>query len=310
MILITGGTGFIGRALIRHLADRGYSLRILLHPSKVSPNLEKGVSVEVAVCSLNDARGLRAAMKGVDTVYHLAGSEWRGVNADLLGVDIDGTKSITQAAQDANVKRIFFLSHLNVDRASAFPVFKAKAIGETFIKNSGLDYTIIRSAIVFGSQDKFTNALAAMISSIPFIFPGPGDGETLLQPIWVEDLATCLVWGLDDADTRNKVFEIGGPEYLSYKGIVNIIMEKIKKRRNWVSIPLPYLRPLSVLAEQYSHRFPISGFWLDYLTINRTCALDTVPRCFGLIPARFENRLDYLDGQNWRKQINRQLRRR
>jgi NADH dehydrogenase len=193
-ILVTGGTGFIGQALVRHLTDAGYHVRILLRASSQSPNLPRSVPVEVAVSSLADERGLRASMVGVDTVYHLAGAEWRGAYASLMEIDIQGTQNVVAAAADARVGRLFFVSHLGADRASAYPVLKAKAIAEEYIRRSGIDYTIMRAAIVYGRNDGFTTGLAQLLSSIPRFFLIPGDGESLLQPLWVEDLATCLTW--------------------------------------------------------------------------------------------------------------------
>ncbi|NIT56173.1 MAG: complex I NDUFA9 subunit family protein, partial [Aliifodinibius sp.] len=78
----------------------------------------------------------------------------------------------------------------------------------------------MRTAIVFGNNDGFTTGLAQLVSSIPTFFFVPGDGENLLQPLWVEDLATCLVWGLNDERTFNQMFEIGGPEYLTFNQVV------------------------------------------------------------------------------------------
>ena len=109
MILVTGGTGFIGRALIEHLVSLGKPVRTLLRPSQLSPKLPLGLPVEVAVCSLQDERGLQAALKGVDIIYHLAGTERLGTRADLAGVDIEGTQAIAKAAAQTNVDRIFFL---------------------------------------------------------------------------------------------------------------------------------------------------------------------------------------------------------
>ena len=137
MILVTGGTGFIGKALIRSLVESGYPVRTLIRPSSQSPDLPRGVGVEVAVSSLKDERGLRAAMVGVDTVYHLAGVERRGAYASLMEVDIQGTQAVTTAAVDAGVDRLFYISHLGADRASAFPVLKSKAIAEEHIRRSG-----------------------------------------------------------------------------------------------------------------------------------------------------------------------------
>ena len=307
MILVTGGTGFIGQALIRHLVEMGYPVRTLIRPSPKSPNLPRGVSVEVAVSSLNDARGLRAAMVGVDTIYHLASGEWLGPRASLMNIDIQGTQSVVQAAVDAGVQRIFYMSHLGADRASAYPVLKAKAIAEEFIRRSGLDYTIIRSAVVFGPNDGLTTGLARILHATPFLFLIPGDGQVLLQPIWIEDLVTCLAWSLEDPETVNRMVEIGGPEYLSFKQIVESIMETTGVRRSLVSVRPPYLRALTVVLESIFRGLPVSVYWLDYLAANRTTALDTVPRVFNLMPARFSRRLEYLKDRNWRMSLLRAL---
>ena len=299
MILVTGGTGFIGRALIRHLADAGYPLRVLLRPSSTSPAIPRGVPLEVAVSSLTDPRGLRAALVGVDTVYHLVGVERRGAYADLVAVDIQGTREVTQAAAESGVQRIFYLSHLGADRASAYPVFKAKAIAEQFVRRSGIDYTILRTALVFGPNDGFTIGLAKLIHSLPLVFMQPGDGSTLLQPLWVEDLATCLTWALDEEGTRNQLLELGGPEYLTFKTVVDMIMQSIGVHRRVINVRPPYLRGITVVLETLLPSLPVSVFWLDYLAANRTTALDTIPRTFNLLPSRFSQRLAYLQDSNW-----------
>ncbi len=295
MILVTGGTGFIGRALIRHLAENNYSVRTLIRPSSKSPTLPKGVSIDAAVSSLQDERGLRAAMVGIDTIFHLASGEWRGTQASLMEIDIQGTRSVIQAAQDAGIKHIFYISHIGADRASAYPVFKAKAIAEEFIRRSGINYTIIRSAIIFGQRDGFTTGLARLINISPFFFIIPGDGMTLLQPLWVEDLATCLTWSLENAEIINRTFEIGGPEYLTYTQILELIMKTINKKRRTINIRPPYLRTLTVFIESIFPNPPVSVYWLDYLAANRTCPLDTLPRVFNLLPSRFSHRIEYLE---------------
>lgn len=310
MILVIGGTGFIGRALIRQLTAQGKNVRILIRPSKESPHLPKGIPVEVAVCSLKDERGLRAAMKGVEIVYHLAGVESLGIRADLMGVDIQGTQAVASAAADAQIERFFYLSHLGADRASAYPVLKAKAIAESYIRQSRVPYTILRSSIVFGPYDHFTNRLGILLHLLPGIFLVPGDGNTLLQPIWVEDLVTCLIWALDNPDTRNQTISLGGPEYLSFRHILETIMPIIGIKRWLVHLSPVYLRNFTVFLETIFPGFPASGFLFDYLASNRTCSLDTIPRVFGLLPARFEQRLDFLRGQNWQQYSIRSLMRR
>lgn len=309
-ILVTGGTGFIGQALVRHLADSGHRVRILLRPSAQSPNLPRSLPVEVAVSGLNDERSLRAAMVGVDIVYHLAGAEWRGAYASLMEIDIQGTQHVVAAAVDADVERLFFVSHLGADRASAYPVFKAKAIAEEYIRRSGIDYTILRTAIVFGNNDGFTTGLAQLVSSIPRFFIVPGDGESLLQPLWVEDLATCLLWALDDPATNNQMYEIGGPEYLTFNEVVQTVIEKLGTRRRLVHLRLPYLRALTVFLENLMPQTPVSVYWLDYLATNRASNLDAIPRFFNLMPSRFSQRLAYLENREWRVRLWRNIFRR
>jgi uncharacterized protein YbjT (DUF2867 family) len=247
---------------------------------------------------------------GVDIIYHLAGAEQLGPGRGLLEVDIQGTQTVSQVAAEAGVKRMFYVSHLGADRASAYPVFKAKAIAEEHIRRSGVEYTIFRTALLYGQGDSFTSGLANLLRNLPVIFLVPEDGHTLLQPLWVEDLATCLLWALDNETTRNHVISIGGPEYLSVNVIVQLVMEAIGRRRKLVPIGPPYLRALTVILESILPGLPVSVFWLDYMATNRTCALDTIPRMFNLMPARFHQHLDHLRGRDWRLPLSQLFRRR
>ena len=300
MILITGGTGFIGNILIRHLSDNGYPIKLLIRPSDHSPNLPKGLPVEVAVASLQDERGLRAAMKGVDIVFHLASAESEGRQANLDEVDIQGTLAISRAAKQAKVNRIVYLSHLGADRASAFPLLKAKGIAEHFIRQSGIPYTIFRSAVAYGEGDHFTNNLAALLKRSPGVVLVPGGGLAQYQPIWVEDLATVLSWCLDMEGTIDETIEIGGPEYLSFIAICKLISQTIGIKRYYVSTTPILLNILTESLEILAPGFPTSVFWMDYLAASRTTNLDTLPTRFDLLPAKMSQRLGYLEGKDFR----------
>jgi NADH dehydrogenase len=179
-------------------------------------------------------------------------------------------------------------------------VLRAKAMAEGEVRASGVAFTILRAAIVFGRGDGLTTGLAQLLASNPFFFFLPGDGNVLLQPLWVEDLVTALVWALDDPNTRNQLYEVGGPEFLSFRQIVEFVMAATGQPRRLIGLPPPYLRGLTVWLDARYPRLPVSVYWLDYLAMPRTCALDTLPRQFNLMPARFSKRLAYLEQQDWR----------
>ena len=299
MILVTGATGFIGRSLIRHLFEARREVRVLIRPSPRSPRLPTGVPVEVAVVSLSDERAIRAALKDVDTIFHLAGAESQGRDANLLVVDMRGTDNLARMAVDAGVERMVYLSHLGASRSSAYPLFKAKGIAEEHIRRSGVPHTIFRSSIVFGQEDHFTTSLAYVLRASPGIFPLPGGGRSMLQPLWVEDLVNVMIWSLDNPETINHTYEIGGSEYFSLRQIVEIIMDLQHVHRWLVAVSPTTMRALTVTLESFWRNFPLSSFWLDYLAVNRTWPVDNLPRQFGLMPARFAYRLDYLKRLPW-----------
>ncbi len=251
MILVTGGTGFIGRSLVKELVSIGKPVRLLLRPSRESPRLPRGEAVDVAVSSLKDERGLRSALSGVDVIFHLAGVERQGSRSDLEGIDVDGSRVLAVVAKQAGVERIFYISHLGADRSSAYPVLKAKALAEHFFLNSGVGYTIFRSGPVFGPGDQFTTGLANLLKLAPGVFPVPGDGHSLVQPIWIDDLVACLNIALEDRAMVNQTIEIGGGEYLTFREVMEFIMQVTGMRKVLVNLQPAYLRLLTLWLEQH-----------------------------------------------------------
>ena len=303
MLLVTGGTGFIGRSVLRHLSESGVPVRTLLRPSHRSPKLPRGVATEVALAALSDRRGLRAALVGVEAVIHLAGAERHGSPAELETTDVEGTRNLVEAAADAGVRRLIYVSHLGAARSSAYPLMRAKALAEESIRQSRVPHTILRSAVVFGPGDAFTTWLAMFLAAVPFVFPLPGDGSTALQPIWVEDLATAIAWVLEDPARPSETHEIGGPEYLTFLDVARMVMKATGHQRTTLPVPPPYLRAAARLLRSLMPAPPISPLWFDYLAVSRTTELGALPRFLGLQPARMETRLDYLRGQRWGREL-------
>lgn len=294
MILVTGSTGFIGNALIRHLSGTGQKVKLLLHPSQKSPFLPKSLPIEVAVSSLSEERNLRTVLGDVDVIFHLTGSETHGTRSSLYDVEVKGTNNLCSVAKASNVKQIIYLSHIGADKASAYPLLKAKGLSEDAIINSGLDYLIIRTGLVYGVKDHFTTQIARLANKAPGILLIPDDGSALLQPVWIEDIVTCLTWSINNPELFHKTIEIGGPEFFSFKDIIRMVLSKMELKRSLVSIKPVILSRITEFLELIDKDFPTSVFWIDYLASDRICDLNSIPIHFGFKPARFLDHIDYL----------------
>jgi len=294
MILVTGGTGFIGSRFVEKLLKLREDVRILLRPSKISPDIPKNISLDVAVSSLNDEKGLRSAMQGVTSIYHFASAENSGPDPDFEGVDVGGTENLILSAKTAKVKKILFLSRVGSDKTSSYPVLRAKAIAENEIHESGLAFNILRLTDVYGKNDHFSENFAAGIRYAPILMPIPA-GETVLQPLWVEDLISILVLIHEQEKFPNKIYEIGGGEFFTLPDTLKLISRIIGKKRILLPTAPAYLRLYNLWFKQYRSAFPLSTKWLDLLAIDRTCPLDSMPRNFEILPARFSYHLDYLE---------------
>ncbi len=294
MILVTGGTGFIGSRVILRLVQSQLPLKVLLRPQKIITKLPHDLALDAAVSSLKDQRSLRAVLSGVKTVLHFASAENEKPHPNFEDVDVIGTETLIKASVDAGVEKILFLSRVGADNNSIYPILKAKALAEKAIKNSGLDYVILRLTDVFGENDHFTNQLANYIKAAPGIVPLPEGGRTVHQPLWIEDLISSIFLVIEDDLFRKSIFTIGGGEFLEFRSIIEIIMKKIEKRKMLFTVSPAYLRLYNLWFKQSRGGFPLSSTWLDLLAVDRTCALDSLPRTFKLLPARFNNHLDHL----------------
>lgn len=303
MLLVTGGTSFFGQSVLRRLTDYGHAVRTLLGPSRQSPNLPRGIPVDVTLASFADKRGIRASLVGVNIVIHLADVVRRGTTTDKLEADIEGTRTLAEASLDAGVERVIYVSQIGADRSSAYPEMRANALAEEHVRQSGVPYTILRSAAIFGREDHFTVPIAMMLAISPLFFPIPGDGSVLLQPLWVEDLATCITWTLEEPETIGETFEIGGPEFITFRQVVQMVMFASGHRRIIINARPPYLRIGAWLMHRLLPRPPVNPLWLDYLAVSRTSDLNTLPRVFGLQPSRMEGNLQHLKERNWRREL-------
>lgn len=300
MILITGATGFVGRALLRRLIEEERAVACLLRPSSRERRLPQG-TMRIATGTLQDMPALRVAMQDVDTVIHLVGTArgQDGYTAEWLNQQ--GTVNVVEAALDAGAQHIIYLSHMHANPNSAYPLLRSKGAAEEAIRASGLVYTILRSSLIFGPQDSFTTVLAMLIKAMPLVFPVPGDGKTRFQPIYVNDVARCLAGCLDAYHLQDTTLPIGGPQHLAYDEILSTVMATLGVRRLRVHLRLPAMRTLVHLGERLFPNPPFNREQLDLFSINNTTDLGNVPRNFNFEPLRFTENLDYLRRKGWRR---------
>ena len=277
MILVTGSTGFVGRHLVPRLVEAGWPVRVVATPGRGGtfqlpwPNLR----VEPVEASLNDVASLTSAMQGVHTVFHLASAQWWGSPRALEQVEVEGMRRVIEAARQARVGRLVVMSHLGAAPSSAYALLRAKGQMESLVRRSGIPYTIVRSGVIFGYEDRFVNGIAMLLRTNPLLFIQPGQGETLLHPLFIDDL----------------VIEIGGPEYVSFNEMVRTVMRVTRAPRTVVSLPPYALRTLTRLAQRIFRRWPSTPQWFDLLASHRTAGLSNMSDIFGIRPVRFEDTL-------------------
>jgi NADH dehydrogenase len=292
MILITGGTGFIGSRIIMRLVQANMPFKVLLRPKKEMAKLPLDLPMDVVVSSLTDRRSLRSVLSGVSTILHFASAENGKPVPDFEAVEVDGTDILMKAAKDAGVQRVLFLSRIGADVNSVYPIFRAKALAEKTIQTSGLDYQILRLSDVFGEGDHFIHELGRFVKAAPGIIPIPEKGDAILQPLWVEDLISSIFILIQKDIFQDKIIPLGGGEFFDFSAIVRMVMRSSGKRRVIVPVAPAYLRLFNLWFQQSKKGFPLSNKWLDLLAINRTCALDSLPRAFDLLPGRLQTYLN------------------
>ncbi len=299
MILVTGATGFIGKRVVARLAATGLEVRCLVRPARKERTLPAGVSVHMVAGDLSDPPALRVAMQRVDTVIHLA-SIWTEHGARTFeSVNYQGTLNLIEAAHEVGASRLIFLSYPGADRNSAYAFLRSKALAEEAVRLSELKFTILRPSWVYGPEDRWTTHIAMVLKSVPFFFPVVGDGQTRLQPLWVEDLAQCIEQCLTRPKTIGKTIPLGGPGYFTFNDALDVIAQTLEVRRRKLFVRLPLARQVAETMEHLMPRPFLTTTTLDLLNVDTTTDLGSVTQNFGFEPARFASAVSYLRDQPW-----------
>jgi len=290
MILVTGGSGFIGRRVVARLADGGSGVRVLARGQRPADLPSRVETVNADVLS---GEGLTEAMSGIEKAVHTVAVIRESGGQTFEGVIRRGTERVVAAAKLAGVKKLVHVSAIGAQDNLTYPYLHAKWWAERAVASGGIKYTILRPSIVFGEGDEFMNALAGLVRYNPIV-PVAGNGRAKFQPIWVEDLVTCIVACLDEDAHDGETLEVGGPEHLTYDEMVDIVKQALGKSRIKAHVPLALMRPLAQVMEWVLPRPPVTQEQLKMLALDNTTDTDSVTRSFGVQPRRLADSLDYI----------------
>jgi uncharacterized protein YbjT (DUF2867 family) len=242
VILLTGATGTVGSALLRRLTAAGTPVRCLVrNPKRLGP---ERVRVQIALGDLADPGSFRNALRGVDTVVHLAGSIRDQPRGSIEELNAMATLRLARAAERAGARRFVFAAAMGASLQSPTRFMRAKALARQAVEASELETTVFSPSIVYTPGDPWLTLLERF-SHLPVV-PVSGSARSLYQPVWAEDMADCIVAALErdpgPSDNGRRGFELAGPETLSYEQIVRLALRALGRPRPLVHVPLPVVR--------------------------------------------------------------------
>jgi NADH dehydrogenase len=238
LVTVFGGSGFLGRYLVRRLARKGLRIRVAVrHPNLalfLKPVGDVG-QIQIVQANLRNRASLDAAVAGADAVVNLVGILFESGAQKFMKIQAEGPGMVAEAAAGAGVKRLVQISAIGADADGASLYARSKAAGEKAATEAYPEVTIIRPGLLFGPEDNFLNrfaALARLSPVMPLIC-----GATKFQPVFAGDVADAIVAVLDDPSTRRKTFELGGPRVMTFKALLDYIQSEIQTRRPYIPIP-------------------------------------------------------------------------
>lgn len=283
MILVTGATGFVGSNIIKELVNQSYQVRGLVHSKRKVERL-RGLDIETVEGDITSLESLRKPFEGVRQVFSCVGIIFETKKTNFDSIHVLGVKNLVEMSLKNKVEHFVHISALGTRPNAESRYHQTKYRGEQEIIDSGLSYTIFRPSIIFGPEDDFVNRFARLLRFNP-ILPQIGPGTDKLQPLYIQDLAKCAVASLKLPDAKNKLFEIGGPQQMTFLEIVEVI-KKARGCGKRFHPRLPYgpVFNLVKFAEKFITTLPVTSDQLLMLTEDNVCDNSVVERIFGFRP--------------------------
>ncbi len=289
MILITGGTGFVGKHFIRRVRTEGIAVRALVRNRGKAQAL-RNLGVDIAPGDIADTKTLESAAAGVDCIVHLVGIIQETPHSTFHSVHVDGTRTVLDAAKKKEVRRFFYLSSLGTRPGAKSNYHRTKWQAEELVRASGIPFSIMRPSLIYGNGDGFTTRLSKAIRLSPFL-PVIGQGLSKVQPVFIDDVVSCMVKSVTDSSCRNATHEIGGPEQLTYQEVTVALADALGIHRPVLHLPLSLMRAAARLLERALPVPPLTTDQLVMLQEDNICSMRDIREVFGVEPVAFRDGL-------------------
>lgn len=310
-ILLTGASGFVGSHVLPALLGSDHHVRALVRSEEARERVleqlgaDHGPGLSFVTGEVGDPESLRAALEGIDAVVHLVAiPRDRDGGRSMALVNTTGTANLVEAMASAGVDRLVHLGAMGVRDDPRLHYSRSKAQAEEIVRRSGLRWTVLRPSLLWGERDGFFNIIASLIRTSPGMVPVPAGQESRFQPLWVGDLAAAIVRVLADEASVARTYELGGPEYWTYREMVDEVLRAMGRRRLIVPLPLALIKLVAGSAEALRLPFPVATDQLRQLAWDNTAGLDDVERELGLRPRPMRGNLGYLRHPETRQRGN------
>lgn len=284
LLLVSGGTGFLGSAAVRELARRGRRVAVMSRSARRVARSFPHLDVDAREGDVTRPGTLRDAVAGVRTVVHCVQFPGSPVEdpdrgRTFLEVDAAGTRAIVDAAVEAGVEKLVYVSGVGADLHSDRDWFRAKGIAEAAVSGSGLDYVIVRPSWVYGPGDASLNRFAGIIRWVPGFFPQIGSGDQRLNPVFIDDVGSLLADCARAPAAIGRVLEVGGPDVMTMDEIIEATMDVLGRRKPMLHFPIPLVKLGALLFEWLPGQL-LSRDAVDFITESALADLGAVMEIF------------------------------